>query len=493
MPTESPPSPSKGIAASPSIFSYQTRILERTSSPRKGTGGPSLLSSPGKSALYGQPGSPPSTPIRRNVKQMLAGFEENAGRKDATIGLGFGGNENSTKDSPSAAAASLRADIGNKRNTTNFDFGPPSPAAGTPARPASMAGAMPSQSSAVTPGRTQAVEDTLAHARANALKRLEARRKQQGGSGPIDTPKDEIAMSDVASPVTPQTSVSPTKPSPFSAIFTPPSEELTPSKPSTSTYNVPTTNPSISRASQLPMSSPAKGRYVPSGLSASSATPSSSSSSKDKYGSVSSSDRRRLGRHLPRIASGDGPELSGLSKARSRQPSTLGRDSVVLPSSLGDTSASPPSNKTQEVLQPSTSENLLPSTGSTTTPGSKRRSYLPKGNLVTSTSGGIRPRAEVAGDEMKGLMSAVGGLPAKGTANDEGEGVTGELMGPARSISNTIRHGKSSAFVTSGTAAFCILEQACARSSPLPPPAADELDGQATALDCGIRVSVSRR
>ncbi|ORX39865.1 hypothetical protein BD324DRAFT_576164 [Kockovaella imperatae] len=272
-----------------------------------------------------------------------------------------------------------------------------------------------SEVTSATPGRSQAVEDTLAQARANALKRLEARRKGQSGDAAqlSDTP----ASSSIATPATPQTS---SRPSPFGSLFTPPADAETPTKPSTAAFSP----ASISRASQLPIGSPAKSRYVPSGLSASSTPPASSSlSSKDKYGSISSSDRRRLGRHLPRIASGEGgPETLEPVKVVRRQPSNLGRDSIILPSSLGDTSASPPPNKAGDVLQPSTLDNV-PSTpqGTIHTPSTKRRSYLP--NTITPTSKTLKPRAEVAGDEMKGLMNAVGSLPAKGT--DDGEAVTG--------------------------------------------------------------------
>lgn len=149
--------------------------------------------------------------------------------------------------------------------------------------------------------------------------------------------------------------------------------------------------------------------------------------SSDKYGSISRSDNRRLGRHLPRIASGEGgweEEEPAPKKPARRVPSTLSRgDSVVLPSSLGETSGSTIPSSRGEPLKPSKSENVQPPPSVPSTPNSKRRSivvHTPKEGLAT-------PRAEIAGDEMKGLMNAVGTLPSRGVAQDEGEGVTGEL------------------------------------------------------------------
>jgi Ras GTPase-activating-like protein IQGAP2/3 len=77
-----------------------------------------------------------------------------------------------------------------------------------------------------------------------------------------------------------------------------------------------------------------------------------------------------------------------------------------------------------EILAPSRSENRPTAPASPTvptTPTSKRRSaYL----INTPRTEALRP--ELTGADMKGLMNAVGSLPARGAINDEGQGVTGE-------------------------------------------------------------------
>jgi len=131
-----------------------------------------------------------------------------------------------------------------------------------------------------------------------------------------------------------------------------------------------------------------------------------------------------LGRHLPRIASGGegwDEEEAPSRKSGRRVPSTLGRDdSVVLPSFMGETSASPQSQKT-EPLGTSITDNIQTKPVVPSTPSAKRRSYV----LHTPKEGLTTPRAEVAGEEMKGLMNAVGSLPSRGMVTDDSEGVTG--------------------------------------------------------------------
>jgi Ras GTPase-activating-like protein IQGAP2/3 len=48
--------------------------------------------------------------------------------------------------------------------------------------------------------------------------------------------------------------------------------------------------------------------------------------------------------------------------------------------------------------------------------------------LHTPKEGLSTPRAEVAGEEMKGLMNAVGSLPSRNLVPDDNEGVAGALF-----------------------------------------------------------------
>ena len=347
---------------------------------------------------------------------MLAGYEGMSGQDQKAV-HGIGSGEASpglrkTDDDADGLESDFRANIASKRNTTDFRFGHASKQV-SPERPAAIQQPISmtsppltsfdetTTSTQATPSRSHTVENTLAQARANALKRLEARRKEKADeTGVPYTPKDMTSTPTFGSSTPQPPDSSPSKASPFERLFAPPSADGTPAD-----------SPSTGQA-RIALRS----KYVASGLSdfSESASSSRGSASKGKYGSISSSDRRRLGRHLPRIASGDAP-LDSLEtpQPRLRQPSTLGRDSVVLPSSLGDTTAFPPLivEAKAEVLQPSTSDNVQQTP--TTTPSTKRRSYLPftpKGSLSTPASGALKPRPEVAGEEMKGLMSAGGGI-----------------------------------------------------------------------------------
>ena len=412
--TRPPSSPPQGLSHSPSIFAYQTRILNRPSSVRNRNTPTTLLASPEK----GGADSPPSTPIRTNVSKMLNTVDvlSRGQRANRSVDLvktqwearstdgDFGPSY--TPRSRNIPAASALSTVSNSPpietpSMPNPDTIAKGASPGTPFRPrpasisstASILTPHSTGNSSLASGRSHAVEDTLAQARANALKRLEARRKAKG---------------ETASPAI--------ESSPFGHVFEP--STVTPTKSTADTSNdlTPTSRP-FHRARFTPPSSAPAPRYVPSGLSAT--TPVSTESS-GKYGSLSQGDRRRLGRHLPRIASGEGGWDEQPPPTR-RVPSTLGRDSVVLPSSLGDTSSSTPSET--KVLGPSTFDNVqsVPST-----PSTKRRSYLL--HTPKDSSNSLMPRPEVAGEEMKGLMSAVGGLPARGSTRDDGEGVTGEQL-----------------------------------------------------------------
>ena len=195
-------------------------------------------------------------------------------------------------------------------------------------------------------------------------------------------------------------------------------------------------------------SSIASSHYVSSGLSAyntgsfnasGSMLDPSGASGNEKYGSISRTDRRRLGRHLPRIASGEGGwdndescqttaapaalKLSISSGRMSAESEHSKKRNVQLASRdetpVSETTTTPPSKKkaVSEVLVPSVTENHQ--TGPTSmrsTPNSKKRSvYLPqtpKASVSLATGIGLlSPRPEVVGAEMKGLMSAVGSLP----------------------------------------------------------------------------------
>ncbi|WWC90034.1 uncharacterized protein L201_004964 [Kwoniella dendrophila CBS 6074] len=357
----------------------------------------------------------------------------------------------------------------------------------------SMISPNPTGESTAPSVRGQSVEERLAIAKANALRRREAREKAKGGAAatpgaaeePKPTPKPEIPSELGGTP--------PMKSSPFADLFSPPTSTENATAPSSTSSSrtmayatTPLTadhtgNSTLSRSAYRSIvtapTATSSSRYIPSGLSASSAAPIEngtnppSTAGKDKYGSISKTDRRRLGRHLPRIASGgEGWEEDG-SKGHSkgpsegrRIPSALGRSSEISkadneveventpPASVKETKseskpiATPTTNmknkKSLEILVPSTSQNQLPSVPSVpsvpSTPSSKRRSaympYTPK-STITNPIGPISPRPELSGEEMKGLMSAVGSMPARVKNNEEDDGVIG--------MSNRMRLTKS--------------------------------------------------
>ena len=574
-PAEGATPSSKGISHSPSMFGYQERILQRTSSTTVGGRPLSLLASPDRNGTHPvtsvptqRPASPPSTPIRASVSRMVG--NQTTTTRPVGLGVGLLGDDstsgtitNGTRShprtrgsvdwarsqweskvqeqkvdkspiihssparsgsiakrsamfsppletsstfstasssavktpvtapripatpeipstAPSTESISSRYGTPSKRSTITgidgFDVSRVVDASKNPSndalpdarplrtRPASIS----SYSSIMTPQGTgssstsssrAAVEDTLAQARANALKRLEARKRAKGEAVPEP---DVKANDDMPRPSTPSSLSSLSSPpigsrpqagrSSVLDVFAP-TANTTPSKmiPNLSAVEIGGTPSADSVSKHTPSSvasaykslvtppSASAPRYVPSGLSVrtpfsgSSGTASNSSthltpesSSSGKYGSISRADNRRLGRHLPRIASGgegwDEEEPVAAKKVVRRVPSNLAKvDSVILPSSLGETSATPPRTRA-EPLGPSRTENASPAAQVPSTPSTKRRSYVlhtPKGGLTT-------PRPEVAGDEMIGLMSDVGSLPSRGVTTDEAEGVTGE-------------------------------------------------------------------
>nr|KIR50475.1 IQ domain-containing GTPase activating protein [Cryptococcus bacillisporus CA1280] len=263
--------------------------------------------------------------------------------------------------------------------------------------------------------------------------------------------------------------------SPLHDPFTP-SSRLTETTPAPSTVS--DSNPLYSRSSLRsivtpPSASSSTSRYIPSDLSSSvaSASPSESSapsSGGGKYGSISRTDRRRLGRHLPRIASGEkGWEDDEASKGNGnpsegrRVPSTLGKHSTILADSEEENKPPGPkigkkidghvttnfvpkasiarATRPPDILAPSANENQpYPQASRVPSTPSKRRSqfmpFTPK-STITDAINPKSPRLELTGEEMKGLMNAVGSLPARGDQKDEEDGVTG--------MSNRLRLTKS--------------------------------------------------
>ncbi|WVQ98721.1 hypothetical protein IAU59_005852 [Kwoniella sp. CBS 9459] len=341
----------------------------------------------------------------------------------------------------------------------------------------SMLSPNPTGESTAPSNRSQSVEDRLAIAKANALRRREAREKAKaaaagGASGPVEPKVDSqpAALSEFGGA---------SSASPFGDLFSPPATTESKITPATSSKTMGfATAPSnadnlghstISRSAYRSIvtapTATSSSRYVPSGLSSSSAPQSNendlappSAPSKDKYGSISKTDRRRLGRHLPRIASGgegweeDGSKghAKGPSEGR-RVPSTLGRSSGVPDVEQENKGITTPqiaqeakkeekpsvapapslrNKKSLEILTSSGSENRIPSDPAPvpSTPSTKRRSaympYTPK-STITNPIGPTTPRPELTGAEMKGLMSAVGNLPARGPSKDDDDGVTG--------------------------------------------------------------------
>ena len=519
---DTPSSPPKGLTHSPSIFAYQTRILNRTSSVRNG--GPSLAHlASDKSSSNLAFGSPPNTPIRKTVSNMVANNEfQNEGKTPVGLGIGRTGVENRAGGAVNAARSQWESKISDAaamdkpaspvlRSKRSIAFAPLAQNTNTPTsppirspsnfnKPSAMASdvfgdvvktpskrsmesptsvidakvsTVPSavSSSADTPTsaksppaldstpapisslpsttRSQAVEDTLAQARANALKRLEARRKAKGESTTTDpTPVEAVKPAETkpvlaAAPVqvsapAPLPSASPlAQPSvandfpktPSSSSLPRKAEPLTapakPEEPVPVTSSRPAAPPSSLPYRGLPSTLRKPGSVsIPNAFNGPSAPAPGIGAGRPRV--ISGNDGRRLGRHLPRIVSGEGGWAEGGSpRGPSRRiPSTLGRpDSVVLPSSLGETGSSPRTSKRPEPLSlsnetPAQSASV-PATPAT--PSTKRRSYL----LHTPKEGLASPREEVAGEEMKGLMSAIGATPSLPGAHDDVEAVTG--------------------------------------------------------------------
>ncbi|WWC69466.1 uncharacterized protein I206_103406 [Kwoniella pini CBS 10737] len=341
---------------------------------------------------------------------------------------------------------------------------------------ASMISPNPTGESSAPSVRGQTVEERLAIAKANALRRRDAREKAKAGTNQAPAEPRKVDNSVVSSEFG---GTSTSKPSSSADVFSPPVDNADASMLSNSskTMAFATAPPTADHTGNSTMSRSAyrsivtaptatlSSRYIPSGLSASTSAPPKedgldlpAAPGKDKYGSISKTDRRRLGRHLPRIASGGEESHTKLSSEGRRVPSTLGKSSEIpkfeeeentpptpvqdrkaelkSPSTPGGTMRN---KKSLEILVPSTSQNQLPTRPSVpSTPNTKRRSaympYTPKSTIGNSI-GPTSPRPELTGAEMKGLMSAVGSLPARGMNNDEEDGVTG--------MSNRLRLTKS--------------------------------------------------
>jgi len=325
--------------------------------------------------------------------------------------------------------------------------------------------------SSVASSRSQATEDRLARAKANALKRREAKAAASGMPvetskavetiKAVSTPAAEVAEAvlTVKAPVPATPQSTPAKGSPFANVFDKPTDDdLTPKR-SAHTRNTPTLSRMSARnifeqPSEPVVSGPSstKAKYTPSGLSLgqpsvpSGLAPPAAPSS-DKYGSISKTDRRRLGRHLPRIASGgegwEGDDTERTVSGHPRVPSTLGRSQAPpspkeenipppSPSKPTFTSTSAPTRQRDaEPLAPIKSTNV-PSTpiSAPSTVSQRRSAFMSPGNKpeLPSHVGVNSPRPEVAGEEMKGLMSAVGAMSLRNGNKDSAEGVTGQLM-----------------------------------------------------------------
>jgi Ras GTPase-activating-like protein IQGAP2/3 len=322
--------------------------------------------------------------------------------------------------------------------------------------------------SSIASSRSQATEDRLAKAKANALKRREAKAAASGQS--VDTVKAvetikgiSAPAGDVAEAVLTVKSIptTPVKGSPFANVFEKPTDDDITPKRSVPVRSTPTSSRMSARnIFEQPESTPVasglsstKAKGIPSGLSLGLGQPSVPSglapaSSGDKYGSISKTDRRRLGRHLPRIASGgegwegDDAPVTG----HPRVPSTLGRSQAPVPSSPKEENIPPPSPikstftstsaptrpkpTPAEVLAPIKSTNVPSSPISAPATVKRRSVYGSAANKpeLPSHVGVNAPRPEVAGEEMKGLMSAVGAMSIRNAPKDSADGVTGQLL-----------------------------------------------------------------
>jgi Ras GTPase-activating-like protein IQGAP2/3 len=263
----------------------------------------------------------------------------------------------------------------------------------------------------------------------------------------ISAPAGDVAEAVLTVKSVPTT---PVKGSPFGNMFEKPTDDENTPKQSAPVRNTPTSSRMSARnifeqPASTPMSSgpsSTKAKPIPSGLSLGLGQPSVPSglapaASGDKYGSISKTDRRRLGRHLPRIVSGgEGWEGDDTPvSAHPRVPSTLGRKAPESPKEENIPRTSAPTRTRTEVLAPIKSTNVpsSPISAPSTSTVSKRRSAY--GGAVKpelpSHVGVNSPRPEVAGEEMKGLMSAVGAMSIRNAPKDSADGVTGQLSLPS--------------------------------------------------------------
>jgi len=547
--------PPKGLPSSPSIFAYQTRLLQRTSSTTNNPSPHKTGSTSGSGfsslAAMAKGSSPPSTPIRRNVARMIAnppeqdrvglgiGMDRPGHRAGRSVDLVRGWEDKISKSNDSIAnpsptkgsgsihvrqsgnsmpppplpattssssslasdrsspflASSCRASIDTpstphsitnsrmeKRNTVSgMDGSDASKIPDTPeyestfrARPASVSSYTSILSphstgdSSIASSRSQATEDRLANAKANALKRREAK---AAASGQVDTVKAVETIKAISTPAAEVAEAvltvksipsTPVKESPFANVFDKPTDdEITPKR-SVPNRNTPTSSHMSARnifeQPDLPKPSgpsSTKSKGIPSGLSLGQPSVPSGlapAPSSDKYGSISKTDRRRLGRHLPRIASGgegwEGDDTPAPASAHARVPSKLGRQAPPSPkeenipppspSKSTYTSISAPTRpRPAEVLAPIKSTNVPSTPTSAPSTVSKRRSVYGSAAKpeLPSHVGVNSPRPEVAGEDMKGLMSAVGAMSLRNAPKDSADGVTGQFLITSKSES----------------------------------------------------------
>lgn len=157
-----------------------------------------------------------------------------------------------------------------------------------------------------------------------------------------------------------------------------------------------------------------------------------------------SSDRRQLGKHLPRIVSGD-PGWEGdqarrtsrtVSRLKENKPASRPTISVSTEENTPPANAPTPHSLARASLRSPAKTPGTPSRNAPLTPSAtiNREQVLkpitpskstPKSHLMNSIGSLTSPRAEVAGEEMKDLMSVISAAPARKANAGDGDGVTG--------------------------------------------------------------------
>lgn len=277
-------------------------------------------------------------------------------------------------------------------------------------------------------------EERLAIARANAMKRLEAKQRTNA----------KVSDSELSPPATPPAVITPTVPSVIQDASSLPSQFLSPKVTNTGETPEISTPPAIVKSTYRSIVTPPSASVPPSGYTGLT----SSSAEAGKYGSISRTDRRKLGRHLPRIVSGDGcdedPTLAGASTAKQEMLAPPLAAPSFRPSSLSATQHSAPPGSI--ALSPGFRPSRF--SASARLPGSAPRppnSEVPKtptrvsqtltGDTTPtpvrrgSTHIGLNtPKVELDGAAMRGLMSAVGNSAARGAEVVDDEAVIGMYL-----------------------------------------------------------------